>query len=79
MKYLTNKELRAELAKLPEDLIVGDDYGEGFAVGTERSSYTDKTGNHEYISINFAEEDDDEDDVEEEADDKDDGVEPEIP
>lgn len=78
MSFLTNKELQAELAKQPDDLIVGDDYAEGFATGVEMMSYTDETGEHDYVGINFEEPDDG---VEEEIidDGEDDGVEPEIP
>jgi hypothetical protein len=82
LSFLTNKELQAALAKLPDDLIVGDDYAEGFATGAEMMSYTDETGKHDYVGINFEEpddEDDEDDGVEEEIveDGEDDGVESE--
>ena len=80
LSFLTNRELQAELAKLPDGLIVGDDYGEGFATGAEMMSYTDETGEHDYVGINFEEPDDEDDGVEPEIEEEDDdGIEPEIP
>jgi hypothetical protein len=74
MKFLSNKELRAELAKLPDDLLVGDEYAEGFITGVYTTEFEDDNGSHNMIGLQMSDADPFYSEEEEEEEDGEDGT-----